>query len=168
MSGVNGYLRQVDLLLTAGCGLFPNGSGVPAIDGPVEPSRQVPVPPDSGGLGAALEGVAAGYRQADARISEVSEALWQAMNEAVVEAQRGRDAAMAIRGSARSRAAAIAPATEEPDGLGLLVSTMDERLAAMQGQLRVSRARLLEAAGQIRRHTQELTEIHSELGTPPA
>jgi hypothetical protein len=158
MSGVNGYLRQVDQLLSASCGLFPNGAGAPSLAGGAEPPYPPP-PPESGGLGGALEGAAAGYRQADARIAALNDALAQAMNEAAAEAQRGRDAAMAIRGSARSQAAAIAPATEEPDGLGLLVSSMDERLAAMQDQLRASRARLLQAAGQIRRSTQELAQV---------
>ncbi|HTQ19041.1 hypothetical protein [Mycobacterium sp.] len=161
MSGVNGYLRQVDLLLSAGCAVFPNGAGVPAIEGAAEPSHQAS-PPDSGGLAEALEAAAAGYRQAGARIVALSEALRQELNDAAVEAQRGRDAAIAIRGSARSQAAAIAPGTEEPDGLGLLVSTMDERLAAMQGELRASRARLQQAAARILRQSQELAEIVPE------
>ena len=52
-----------------------------------------------------------------------------------VEGQRGRVGASGVRETARSQAAAIAPAAGSPAGVRLLVSSMDERLAAMQRQI---------------------------------
>ena len=43
-------------------------------------------------------------------------------------------------GSARSQAAAIAPATGSPAGVRLLVGSMDERLAAMQREIDTTKA----------------------------
>ncbi len=51
------------------------------------------------------------------------------------DASDGHTAATAVRGAARSQAAAIAPATRSPGGVQLLVSAMDDKLAAMQRQL---------------------------------
>jgi cell wall-associated NlpC family hydrolase len=51
------------------------------------------------------------------------------------ERHRGSAASTGVRDTARSQAAALAPATGSPAGIKLLVSSMDERLAAMQRQL---------------------------------
>ncbi|WP_083167797.1 hypothetical protein [Mycobacterium aquaticum] len=61
--------------------------------------------------------------------------------------EQGRGGASGVRDSARSQAAAIAPATGTPAGSRLMVSTMDERLAAMQQQIDTTKAqnRLLAA-----------------------
>ena len=56
------------------------------------------------------------------------------------ERQRGSAASTGVRDTARSQAAAIAPATGSPAGVKLLVSSMDERLAAMQRQLDTTKA----------------------------
>jgi cell wall-associated NlpC family hydrolase len=56
------------------------------------------------------------------------------------ERQRGSDASTGVRDTARSQAAAIAPAAGSPAGVKLLVSSMDERLAAMQRQLDTTKA----------------------------
>jgi cell wall-associated NlpC family hydrolase len=51
------------------------------------------------------------------------------------ENERGYAGATGVRDSARSQAAAIAPATGSPAWVKLLVSSMDERPAAMQRQI---------------------------------
>jgi cell wall-associated NlpC family hydrolase len=56
------------------------------------------------------------------------------------ERQRGSDVSTGVRDTARSQATAIAPATGSPAGVKLLVSSMDERLAAMQRQLDTTKA----------------------------
>jgi cell wall-associated NlpC family hydrolase len=56
------------------------------------------------------------------------------------ERQRGSAASTGVRDTARSQAAAIAPAAGSPAGVKLLVSSMDERLAAMQRQLDTTKA----------------------------
>jgi cell wall-associated NlpC family hydrolase len=56
------------------------------------------------------------------------------------ERRRGSAASTGVRDTARSQAAAIAPAAGSPAGVKLLVSSMDERLAAMQRQLDTTKA----------------------------
>ena len=56
------------------------------------------------------------------------------------EGQRGRVGATGVRESARSQAAAIAPAAGSPAGVRLLVGSMDERLAAMQREIDTTKA----------------------------
>ena len=57
-----------------------------------------------------------------------------------MERRRGSAASTGVRDTARAQAAAIAPATGSPAGVKLLVSSMDERLAAMQRQLDATKA----------------------------
>jgi cell wall-associated NlpC family hydrolase len=54
--------------------------------------------------------------------------------------KRGSAASTGVRETARSQAAAIAPASGSPAGVKLLVSSMDERLTAMQRQLDTTKA----------------------------
>jgi cell wall-associated NlpC family hydrolase len=56
------------------------------------------------------------------------------------ERQSGSAASTGVRETARSQAAAIAPAARSTAGVKLLVSSMDERLAAMQRQLDTTKA----------------------------
>jgi cell wall-associated NlpC family hydrolase len=56
------------------------------------------------------------------------------------EVSEGHATASAVRGAARSQAAAIAPATSSPAGVHALVSAMDDKLAAMQRQIGTTQA----------------------------
>lgn len=56
------------------------------------------------------------------------------------ENQRGQAGATGVRQTAQSQAAAIAPATGSPASVKLLVSSMDERLAAMQREIDTAKA----------------------------
>ena len=56
------------------------------------------------------------------------------------ENERGQAGATGVRQTAQSQAAAIAPATGSPAGVKLLVSSMDERLAAMQREIETTKA----------------------------
>jgi hypothetical protein len=56
------------------------------------------------------------------------------------EVSEGHVTASAVRGAARSQAAAIAPATSSPAGVHALVSAMDDKLAAMQRQIDTTQA----------------------------
>nr|WP_198529225.1 transglycosylase [Mycolicibacterium obuense] len=56
------------------------------------------------------------------------------------EGQNGRANATGVRQSAASAAAAIAPATGSPAGVRTLVTSMDDRMAAMQRQLDTTKA----------------------------
>ena len=56
------------------------------------------------------------------------------------ENERGQAGATGVRQTAQSQAAAIAPATGSPAGVKLLVSSMDERLAAMQREIDTTKA----------------------------
>ncbi len=64
----------------------------------------------------------------------------------------------AIRDAARTQAAAIVPMANSPAGMRLLVATVDQHVAAMQGQLKTTTAqnpalttRLLQVAGGYRK-----------------
>ena len=54
--------------------------------------------------------------------------------------ERGRSGATGVRARPRTQAAAIAPATGSPAGVKLLVSSMDERLAAMEREITTTKA----------------------------
>jgi len=156
VGGVEDYLSQMDRLLVAGC-FFPDGTALPAPA--AETGAEAPASPAGGALGEAVGQAGAGYRAAGTRIGALEDAIGQAVGEALAEVQRGRQTATAILATARSQAAAVAEAARDPEGLGLLVSGMEERLAAMQAQIRSSRAQMQEAAGRVRRHSAELANI---------
>ena len=65
--------------------------------------------------------------------------------------------ARSIQDTAHSQAEAITTSTESSDGLGQLVSTMDERLAAMADHIASTREQLRAAATQIRQLSVELS-----------
>ena len=67
---------------------------------------------------------------------QTDRAAWQGS----AQAQNGRAAATALRRDAAVTAAAVAPATGSPSGLPVLVSSMDDRLAAIQRHIDSSAA----------------------------
>lgn len=110
-------------------------------------------------MAGAAEEAAAGYREASARVAALTDAIRDEASTAAVEGQQAGAAANGIRDTARSQAGAITPATHSPEGLALLVSTMDDRLAAMQNHLESTRERMRASAARIGQHSVELAAV---------
>ena len=151
---------QMDRLLAAACAIFPTG------EEPVPTARpgqwaEAPSPEGVSGVAAAARRASAGYRDAGARVTALTEALDETVSAAAAQGQQAGAAAAGIRDTARSRAWAIAPSAQSPQGVGLLVSTMDERLATMQNHIAVTRDQLRAAAVRIREHRAELTAVQA-------
>jgi len=149
---VGAYVAQVDRVLSAGVGLFPEfGGGSGRVDGggPV-----VPGAPSGGRLQAGVEGAAGSYRQGWSGVSGLDAATNTAAADGRSAGEQGRGGAAGVRDSARSQAAAIAPATGTPAGSRLMVSTMDERLAAMQQQIDTTKAQNKLLAARLRQVAQ--------------
>ena len=129
----------MDRLLTRGFGLFPAaggaGGGVFAAGGG-DGGAAVPAPPAGGsGLGSGA-GVAGGvYGQTQSAVGGLDADSGHSAGQADGVGAAGRAGSGAVRDSARTQAAAIAPLSNSAAGMRLMVSTMDERLAAMQRQL---------------------------------
>ncbi|WP_245839825.1 C40 family peptidase [Mycobacterium aquaticum] len=68
--------------------------------------------------------------------------------------EQGRGGASGVRDTARTQASAIAPAASSPAGARLMVSTMDERLAAMQQQIDTTKAQNKLLAARLRQVAQ--------------
>jgi hypothetical protein len=133
-SGVRAYIAQVDRLLGAGQGLFPQagpdvavlnagGGGVPA------------APPGASGMSLGSGGAAQDYRGSWAQVTRLDDAANATAGAGDANGQNGRSGATGVRQTAQSAAAAIAPATGSPAAMKVLVSTMDDRMADMQRQI---------------------------------
>lgn len=161
MSDVDVYVSHMERLLDAACAIFPNGDAAlpPTV---VDRPPEAPLPDAAGGtaLGAAHAGQS--FDQASARVVALDEALRQTVNDAVAEGRRGAAAAAAIRDGARSDVGAVAPSGQTSDGLGLLVSALDERLAAMQIEISTTRLALQAAAQRLVHTTTELAAVLDE------
>lgn len=134
MSGsVGAYVAQVDRALGSGQALYPASMGSVGVASDLPPLP--PPPPGSSGTAQGVDAAGGRYqsgwqaaRGADGQANSTATA-------GQAEAQAGRAGASGVRGSAQAQAAAIAPATGSPAGVKLLVSAMDDKLAAMQRQL---------------------------------
>ena len=129
---VGAYVAQVDRVLGAGQGLFPAWVGPVGVDGG-EPS--VPAAPPRSGTSVGVSEAGEEYRRSWRGVTGLDGQATDSAGQGSVEGQRGRVGASGVRETARSQAAAIAPAAGSPAGVRLLVSSMDERLAAMQRQI---------------------------------
>lgn len=139
MSGSLGaYVAQVDQVLSAGQRLFIASSGPAGAGGAEVPSP--PAPPGRGGLTVGTHGAGEAYREKWSAATALDARTTTAGADAKAEAERGSRGTTGVRESAQSQAAAIAPATTSPAGVKLMVSTMDERLAAMQRELATTNA----------------------------
>jgi SLT domain-containing protein len=86
-------------------------------------------------------GVAGGvYERARAGVVGLDGESGQSAGEGGAVGARGRAGSGVVRDQARVQAAAVAPMSNSAAGMRLLVSTMDERLAAMQRQLETTTA----------------------------
>jgi peptidoglycan DL-endopeptidase CwlO len=134
---VGAYVAQVDRVLSSGNALYAAPTG-PA--GVASDESTAPAPPVRSGLNLAVTGAADRYRGHWRGVTALdAESNGTAANGSA-ERQRGSAASTGVRETARSQAAAIAPAAGSPAGVKLLVSSMDERLAAMQRQLDTTKA----------------------------
>jgi hypothetical protein len=160
MDDVGGYLAHTDRVLASALALFPDGDAIPGA-GLGGQWPQPAAPEGASGLAAATEEAAAGYRQAGGRIAELTAAIDAAATTAIEDGQRARAAATGIRETARTRAAGIRPETDTPEGLVLLVQSMDERLAAMQQHIAAVRDQMRANAERIRQQSVELAAVRA-------
>jgi peptidoglycan DL-endopeptidase CwlO len=148
-SGVSAYIAQVDRLLGAGQGLFPQGGpgvGVLNAGGGGVPAA----PPGASGLSFGAGGAAQDYRGSWAQVTGLDDDVNGTAGAGDATGQNGRAGATGVRQTAQSAAAAIAPATGSPAGVKVLVSTMDERMADMQRQIDTTKAQNKLLAGRLR------------------
>ena len=139
MSGsVGAYVAQVDRVLAAGQGLFPASTGPGSVGAGGEPA--VPPAPSRSGLNVGVSGAGQDYRQSWRGVAALDAQTNGGAVDGKAENERGEAGATGVRQTAQSQAAAIAPATGSPAGVKLLVSSMDERLAAMQREIDTTKA----------------------------
>ncbi len=137
-SGVGAYIAQVDRVLAAGQGVFPAagpGPGSVITQGP-----GVPAAPLDSALGAGVDKAGDGYRRTWGTVTGLDAQTNGNSAAADTAGQNGRGSATGVRQNAASTAAAIAPATGTPAGVKTLVTSMDDRLAAMQREINTTKA----------------------------
>jgi cell wall-associated NlpC family hydrolase len=159
-SGVSAYIAQVDRLLGAGQGLFPQGGqsvGVLNAGGGGVPAA----PPGASGMSFGAGGAAQDYRGSWAQVTGLDDDVNGAAGAGDATGHNGRAGATGVRQTAQSAAAAIAPATGSPAGVKVLVSTMDERLADMQRQIDTTKAQNKLLAGRLR----QMVMAYRSMGT---
>ena len=134
---VGAYVAQVDRVLGSGQALYTAPAG-PAGVASDEPT--VPLAPVKSGLNLAVPGAADRYGERWRGVTALDAENNGTAGTGSTERRRGSAGSTGVRETARSQAAAIAPAAGSPAGVKLLVSSMDERLAAMQRQLDTTKA----------------------------
>ena len=155
MDFAHGYVAQVDRILAAAASLFPAEGRTADLQRDSAPAVG-DLPEGVSGLTAAAEEAADRYRSDDARASALSDALHSAVKEAAAHARQANESARTISQSAATGARAVLAEGTEPHNLVLLVSQMDDRLAAMQEHIDQTRQRLLAAAQKIQSHGAEM------------
>jgi cell wall-associated NlpC family hydrolase len=131
-NSVSAYITQVDRVLGAGQSLY----GAPTAPADIHSDTASLVPqPLGSGLRTGVAGAADRYRQQSSAITALDADTAGAAADGNSHRQQGASASTEVRETARAQAAAIAPATGTPGAVKVLVSRMDERLAAMQQQL---------------------------------
>ncbi|MCX2715620.1 C40 family peptidase [Mycolicibacterium sp. J2] len=136
-SGVGAYIAQVDRVLASAQGVFP------AAGGPGSVSSQgpgVPAAPADSALSTGAGNAGDGYKRTWGTVTGLDAHTNGTSAAGAAEGQNGRAGATGVRQSAASTAAAIAPATGSPAGVKTLVTSMDDRLAAMQRQIESTKA----------------------------
>ena len=139
------YAAEVDRVLAAAVSIFPTSVQGAELRRDLAPA-DADVPKGRSGLAAAAEEAAATYRTDDARATALSDALHGRVTDAAAHAQQGNDSARAIRQTASAGARAVIAEGGEPHHVVLLVSQMDDHLAAMQDQIGQTRQQLQAAA----------------------
>jgi peptidoglycan DL-endopeptidase CwlO len=136
-SGVGAYIAQVDRVLAAAQGVFPAAGGPGSV---LSQGPGVPAAPADSALGTAASNAGDGYKRTWGAVTGLDAQTNGTSAAGAAEGQTGRARATGVRQSAASAAAAIAPATGSPAGVKTLVTSMDDRLAAMQRQLDTTKA----------------------------
>jgi chromosome segregation ATPase len=154
MEPVDDYVQQMDRLLSAGAAMFPDEQ--PSV-GAEQAANSVSRLDGASGLAVAAHHADARYRAIDTRIAELTASIDEAVKLAAAQAIQAGVHARSIRDTASSQAAAIDSATNSTDGLGQLVATMDERLAAMADHIASSREQLRATGTRIRQLSVELS-----------
>ena len=96
----------------------------------------MPAPPGGGGgLPGGVASAGGVYEQSQAGVSGLDAELAQTAAEGSAVAEQGRAGSGVIRDQARTVAAALTPLGNSAAGARLMVTAMDQHLAAMQGQL---------------------------------
>jgi hypothetical protein len=130
---VDAYIAHVDRVLAAGQSLFAASTGPVSLGDAVQES--VPSSPPRNGLDIGLTAVRDEYQRNWRNVTALDTHTDGQGAAGKSENERARTSATGVRQTARSQAHAIAPTVRTPAGVRLLVSSMDERLAAMQRQL---------------------------------
>lgn len=138
-TGVRAYIAQVDRVLAAGESLFPQAAADPgALNAG---GAQVPAaPPGTSSMATGSGEATERYRGAWTRVAGVDADATATAQAGIATAQQGRAGATAVRQTAQTAAAALAPTANNPAGMKLLVSTMDDRMAAMQRQIAATKS----------------------------
>jgi hypothetical protein len=163
MEPVGTYVQQIGRLLSASCAMFPDEQPTVAVE-PAANSAPASAPQDGSGLASATQQANARYRDVDARIAELTASIDEAVRFAAAQAIQAGIHAKSIRDTAHSQAEAIDSATKTSDGVGQLVSTMDERLAAMADHITSTREQLRASAMRIRQLSVELAAASTTRG----
>jgi hypothetical protein len=163
MDPVGDYAHQMDRLLSVSCAMFPDKLPTAAVKTAAD-SPPPSMPDGASGLPATAQPANARYRDIDARVAELTDWINKAVKLAAGQALQAGVEARTIRDTAHSQAAAINTAANSSDGLGQLVSTMDERLAAMADHVASTREQLRATATQIRELSVELSAASTTHG----
>ncbi|TDO06501.1 NlpC/P60 family protein [Mycobacterium sp. BK086] len=132
------YVREVDRALGSSQALF-SPTGVRAAGG--TNGLSPPAAPLAGGtLSSGVSVVGDSYRVLSQGFDDLNDETDATSERGARDVSDGHTTAAAVRGAARSQAAAIAQATRSPAGVQALVSAMDGKLAAMQRQIGTTQA----------------------------
>jgi hypothetical protein len=134
---VDAYVAHVDALLAAGQSLFGISTGPTSLSGT---DQAMPIPPPQSGLNVGVSGTRDDYEQNWRTMTALDAQTDSWADAGRSENERARTAATTVRDTARARADAIAPSASSLAGVRRLVSTMDERLEAMQREIDTAKA----------------------------
>lgn len=138
VDGVSAYLARVDRVLGAGQALFPTFVSSPGGAGVVGPGT--PAAPQVSRLGSGAEAAGIDYRRSWDALIGLNEQTKAVAAQGASVGEFGWAGAAGVRTTAAAAAAALAPATDTPAGVKMLVSRMDDRLEAMQRQIASTKA----------------------------
>jgi hypothetical protein len=130
---VGAYVAHVDGLLAAGQSLFGHSTGPTRLSGSGQ--HPMPPPPPKSGLSRVVTGIRDDYQQNWRTVTALDAHTDGQTSVGRSENERAGAAATAVRSTARAQADAIAPGARSTAGVRRLVSTMDERLEAMQREI---------------------------------
>lgn len=132
------FVAGVDRLLSRAHNLYPaGGEGEPL---PTSGEGSVPASPQGvGGLQTGVSRAAGSYQQARITAAALDQEVRAAAQQGAAIGAQGRLGSGVIRDQARAVAAAAAPLSKSPAGAHLVMATMDQHLAAMQGQLQTTK-----------------------------